>query len=233
MGDQKSMSRVFAAFPSYKGISDVEARERFAEGALRAAGHDTALAVLRGHALLDYARAELTAVFKSSGFDMVLYQDDDVAIEPSSICRMVKLAADRGIVVVAPYRLRTIGNMFSVFPIGEPDADGLVKCMWTGLGCVLVPKQVIEKLYVAYAGLLFRSELTSTEACGLFNALVVDAGEYEAQKKGQGVFLGDDRAFSHRLLEQCIPIYADVYAVTDHRGLRGCLAEAGAVETLK
>jgi hypothetical protein len=215
------MTTVFAAFPSYNGITEEEAKRRCAEPALVAKGHGVGVCVIVGEALLDVVRASLTTVFMKSKADLVLYMDDDVAIDGESICKMVELAATYP-VISAPCRMRGDGR-YNVHPTSMPDEHGMMVCSWTGLGCVLVTRKVIEKMYAAYPRLWFkRATMPEATLVGLFNSVVVDAREFDPNTPdGVGMHLGDDQAFSYRLRAQHIPIHAYVDAKTDHRGLPG------------
>lgn len=228
------MSSIFVAVPSYRGISEDEAKERCAEKSMVAAGHTVGLAVLCGCALLDFARAELVAAFMQSQMELLLCMDDDLSIDGASILAMLELMSGRGPagapscrVLCAPYRLRSgTCNFFSILPTSAPDAYRLAECLWTGLGCVLMTRAVVEILYAKNARLCFPSEIAPGHAAvGVFNSMVVDAAQYSGAS-GAGLFLGDDRAFSHRLRLAGITIHAYVDARTTHRGLDGCLGEA-------
>ena len=153
------MASIFAAFPSYRGIDKEDAKKLFGEAELTAKGHQVATCVLAGLALIDLARAELTAAFIHSQMEYVLYQDDDVSIEAASILKMVDLmeSEKKLEVLSAPCRMRSEGNYFNVVPTSLPDEHRLVECLWTGLGCVLVKRRVIEYLTKVYSRLRFKS----------------------------------------------------------------------------
>jgi len=219
---------VFFAVPSYAGISDEEARERCAAKALEEAGHVTGVAVLKHVALIDLVRAELTTLFMSkTKCGLVLYQDDDISIAGKSILRMIDIMASRPDVGVisAPCKMRQEGHIYNISPTSAPDTDRLVECFWTGLGSVLVKREVLKTLYARNPRLWFKSQMVpGASSVGLFNSVIGDAAEYEpSAPEGVGIYLGDDRAFSHRLCQAGITIHAYVDAETDHRGLKGNL----------
>lgn len=221
---------LFVAMPSYKGISEEEAKERCAEKALIKEGYSVAVAVLNGSALIDLARAELTAMFMvRTKCEAILYMDDDIEIEAASLLQMLAIMASHpGVgVLSAPCKMRTEGNFYNIIPTSLPDEEKLVDCLWTGLGCVLVSRKIIATLYAKYPRLWFKSQATEgAHSVGLFNSLVVDESDYSGEREtgAVGAYLGDDRAFSHRLRQSGILIQAYVDAKTDHRGIKGHMA---------
>jgi hypothetical protein len=222
------MTTIFVAVPSYKRISGERARELCAADALTAAGHEVSVLVLGELALLDVARAELTANAVKHGDELILYQDDDVAVAGKSICAMVDIMKRRQDVEIlsAPYRMRSEGNLFDVTPTSEPDADRLAECVWTGLGCVLCKRSAIDKLYAANQALKYPSfTVPGGFAVAIFSSIVTDAEEYDPRAKGQKMLLGDDRVFCHRLRQVGVLIHAYVDADTEHRGRKGNLGE--------
>src|SRR5271157_5705024 len=189
--------KLFVAVPSYKGISD------------------------------DEARAELVTAFRQTDADAILMQDDDVKVEAASIKDMALCGEE---VVSAPCRMRSADHLFNVTPIEDPtDRNGvtLARTLWTGLGCVLVRRKTIEALCEYYSSLHYRSEVVpGKRSVALFNALLVPCGHLEdGASMLERDFCGDDRAFSIRLREMHVPIWASINARTNHRGLEGCLGE--------
>lgn len=229
--------KLFVAVPSYRGISEEQAKKNSDAVALAAAGHSAQFAVLNGHALIDQARAELVTVFRSGDADAILMQDDDVMIDGDSILDMLK--CEQG-VVSAPCRMRSDGFLFNVVPITEPEgANGvlLAHTLWTGLGCVLVRREIIEAMCVEFEALHYKSQiLPGKRSIALFNSLLVPCSELEeGGSSEENDFLGDDRAFSVRLRSMAIPIWASLDARTIHRGIKGCMGDElrarGAIST--
>jgi hypothetical protein len=226
------MTHLFVAVPSYKGITDDEARERCAASVVTQAGHSVSVGVLKHLALIDLARSELAlaALFSESPFTLLL--DDDCSIEGASLCKMLAAAeaCDDLTIVSAPCRMRSEGNFFNVTPFTEPYMRGgirVAESLWTGLGCVLVRRRVFEVLYERYHLLSYRSvTMPGMRAVGLFNSLVYPSEKLDPDApKGENEFLGDDRAFSIRAGAAGFKIYAAFDTVTDHRGLRGAFGE--------
>ncbi len=220
--------RLFVAVPSYKGIPDEQARAQCAADELNAAGYEVGVGVVRGWALIDQARAELVTAFRYSKCDAVLLQDDDVSITGASVLDMIKCGKS---VVSAPCRMRSEGQLYNVTPYTDPERHNgvrLAETLWTGLGCVLVSREVIEAMCDRYSMLHFRSAFVKgVRAIALFNSLLCPERQLDPNAVGEeNEFLGDDRAFSVRLRGMQIPIYASLDARTNHRGFEGCLGES-------
>lgn len=237
---------IFVACPSYRGASNEDVEQLISAPKLEAAGYPCGIIVCKGMAHLDLARAELQAVYRknNANFPLLLWQDDDVMVESTSLLAMLGILAKRQDVdvLVAPYKLRFSGergapegsHLYSVSAEAESlkaDADGICPVVWTGLGCVLVRRVVVEKLYSGFRELCFPAESPGAMACGVFNSMVVPAKEYNSENHGN-MFFGDDRSWSHRLKMIGIGIWAYLDAVTKHRDLAGCLgADLGEVES--
>jgi len=230
------MNNIFVACPSYRGASEEDVKQLVSAEKLEAAGYPYAVCVCKGMAHLDLARAELQAVYwkNKENFPLLGWQDDDVLVDSGSYLEMLRILERRPDidVIVAPYKLRFSGERGA--PVGghlysvsasklEPDKDGVCPVVWTGLGCVVVRKSVVERLYAKYPELCFPSE-TGSLACGVFNSLVVDGKEYDPSREDR-MFLGDDRSWSHRLGKAGVTVWAYLDAVTNHRGIVGCLGE--------
>jgi hypothetical protein len=234
------MTNIFVACPSYRGASDEDVKQLISADKLEAAGYPYGIMVCKGMAHLDLARAELQAIYRknSQNFPLLLWQDDDVMVESASLLAMLAVLAKRQDVdvLVAPYKLRFSGergapeggHLYSVSVDAEAlksaskDADGICPVVWTGLGCVLVRKEIVEKLYSSFSELCFPAESPQALACGVFNSMVVPAKAYDPNAKGN-MFFGDDRSWSHRLKTIGVTVWAYLDAVTKHRDLDGCL----------
>jgi hypothetical protein len=228
------MTSIFVAVASHKGISEAEIKERISEKALVAAGHSVTVASLGGQVLMDWARAELTAVALSRATDFVLYLEDKVSVEAKSLLRMIELGSLKEKsepvypVVAAPCRVPSSKEdpSFNVLPTSAPDERRMVECRFVEAGCVLVAKEVIEWLSVANVRLLFDSVLVpGRSAPGLFNSIVADAGDVGGTE-GHGVYIGDLKAFCHRCRAVQIPLHAYVDAKTNFQGVIGCLGDS-------
>lgn len=204
--------------------------------ALRSAGLDIRPSVVRGVALLDYARNELLATAHHIGVDYTLCQDDDARTEPASIREMVRICETYGFdVLAAPVQMRGSGAP-NFGPDGPPMAldDGSLvgRLIWTGLGSVLVSKRATAVLVEACADRHYRSRpemvaalasigIAATRSWNVFRSDTValdDSGEHD--------FIGDDQVFCHLLRKCGIVLRVYLNAVTDHAGMgRYCAAE--------
>lgn len=228
------MPSIFVAVASRTGITEAEVKERISEKSLVAAGHRVGVAALGGQVLMDWARAELTAVFLASKFDFVLYLEDKASIDAVSLVRMISLGEiqekDEPVypILAAPCRLTSEKEdlSFNVHVTSAPDERRVVECRGVEAGCVLVSRQAVEWLLAANVRLLFDSALVpGRSACGLFNSIVADAGDHDGVE-GRGVFLGDMKAFCHRCRLVDLPLHAYVDARTNSAGVIGCLGDS-------
>lgn len=227
------MTKLFLAVPSYKGISDAEARGLIEAPVLEQAGIDVTAAVVRGVALLDLARNELLAAFYDSEAELLLFQDDDARTAPSSIRGMIDVMKKHEFdVLTAPVQMRTEAREPNVVPSGPVIAleDGHYVCegAWTGLGSVLVSRQCVGRLIDKHRSRYYRSHARPGKtAWNIFRSDTVPArGHDPGAPEDARDFMGDDRIFSHMLRESGSAIRIFLFAVTDHRGMgRYCLGE--------
>lgn len=131
---------VFFATPIYR--SHVDVAILWAKSVVKEIGLDPVLSkisITQNTPWLHVARAQLIAEFLwHTKCEWFLFRDDDLFVAPDVIGRMLALHAD---VVVAPYRLRGEVERFDV----ERDFAGEV--LWAGLGCCLVRRRVLARLW--------------------------------------------------------------------------------------
>lgn len=227
------MTTLFLAVPSYRGITDKEARDLIGADELERAGLAVVCAVVRQTALLDLARNELLAAAHDQGADYLLFQDDDARTAPSSIREMIA-AADRLYfpVLSAPVQMRTEAREPNIVPIGPPinigDGQYVCEIAWTGLGSVLISRETVATIIALHADRHYRSHARPGKlAWNIFRSDTVPAKAHDPNAaEDDRDFLGDDRIFGHMLREAGVKLRAWMFAVTDHRGMgRYCLGE--------
>lgn len=96
---------------------------------------------------LHVARALIVGAFRETDATHVLFRDDDVDVSGSTVARMI--AADAA-AIVAPYVLRDDDNAAPARFDVTLEPDGSVR--WAGLGCALVRRDVLERLWTDYEG---------------------------------------------------------------------------------
>lgn len=215
--------RIFAAFASYKGISQEEARERVCAAELEQAGYDVGIAIVAGVALLDFARNELLKQSQLLGCAFTLFMDDDARIAARSIRQMLELNLP---VLSAPVQMRSDGNKPNVGWHGKSQpvthADGLqtLECLQTGLGAVLMTREAVETLCSHYETLHYRSPYDGKRTLAIFSSTLVPAVEINPDDaSGDNLLLGDDLIFSWRLRQAGLTIRAFMQATTQHADL--------------
>jgi hypothetical protein len=205
------------------------------------AGHRMSLGGLDG-VPLDLARNELDTAFRAgSDCDIAWLLDDDVQVDVEWFRQMLN-AFDAGARIISmPCRMRNEGNLFNVIPMTAPYQLGglrVVDCAWTGLGSVLIHREVSEKLYKLAAE---RSALAPCKECGhqaretyqstampqhtsaaTFRSEVVPARQLFVEAPADmSVYTLDDKIFSMKTLAAGFKIHAAIDVPTWHRELSG------------
>jgi hypothetical protein len=203
------------------------------------------------HMMADLARSELATVFLSTTCDVNVLVDDDCQVSPTWIPKMVS-AIDAGCdIISAPCLLRNHGGAdagtktFNVLPTSEPVEMGglrVVECAWTGLGAVMVSRQVMERLHASaleasakppcptcghkdrqtYQSVLMRERTSAA----IYQSSVQPATRFLAGAPDDiNIFLLDDRVFSFKAIELGFKIHAAIDVPTVHDGMPGCFSD--------
>jgi hypothetical protein len=177
------------------------------------------------HMPLDVARNEIAGMFLRSKCDVALLMDDDGTVDSSWIAKVLPLI-DRYPVLSFPQLLRPKFDRYNVMLADEKICERgirLQRCILTGLGAVLLAREVVQKM--ADAAPMYDSVDPNLPSPMIFSSMIV-AKERIPFLDGKGVtpftIATDDIVFS---LQCQSPIYAVVDAVTTHGGYRGCLGE--------
>jgi hypothetical protein len=100
-----------------------------------------------------------------------------------------------------------------------------MECSWTGFGCVLVLRNVLEVMFQRYPKLQYRSvKVPGAMSCGLFRSDIVPASMAGLEGESREYML-DDHVWSLRALASGFKIHATVDARTCHDGFVGCFGE--------
>lgn len=222
------MHNVFVSLPSVRGVHPetvwnlFDMRTELEKGGDRLHGSSTY------RVPLDLARNESATIFLSTTCDTNLLLDDDVQIAAEWLPKMVA-ALDQGCdIISAPCRMRSEGNLFNIIPLTDPmEFAGLrvVECAWTGLGCVLVARRVIEKLFELEPEKYRSTHMPQKMSAAIFKSMIVPAQRFfiEAPKDIQ-LYVLDDRVFSLKAIEAGFKIHAAIDVPTKHDGLTGCFS---------
>lgn len=231
---------VLALVPSYHGASIETIKNLFAiEDVLRSQGHLFSFDGI-GRTPLDLARNENATKFLSSNADIAIFMDDDCQVDPEWLGAAVEILGSRVIddyeaskveILSAPCRLRQEKIVFNIAPCDNPvwlHGMRIMECIWTGLGCVLVTRNVIEKMFDVAKNLQYQSWKTpGATSCALFKSEVVPVRILQTPDEDPEarVYVLDDRVFSLRAKATGFSIWAGIDAETCHDGLKGVFGE--------
>lgn len=218
------------------------------------AGHGLHLATLY-RMPLDIARNELMTAMLSTTADVQLALDDDCWLEPalSPVGVLTMLAAiESGVdIVSAPCLMRGLDEMglqrFNIqpvtmsTPIETRGGVRLVECQWSGFGCVMIARHVLEKLHAdavkhdadlkinpradveprTYASQVVYEKISAS----IFHTRNVPASTYMKGAPDVNVVALDDKAFCLKAREAGFKIHAAIDVTTSHDGMTGNFAE--------
>ena len=143
-------------------------------------------------ALIDFARERLVTQFLATECTHLFFRDDDIFIEPKVFQRLV---AEAKPIVVAPYYKR-----ISAAAVWAREA----------LGCTLIHRSVIERMYDRYPELHY--EVEGNKFVGLFDSIYIE----EDSKKRK---LREDGAFFYRAAQCGIEVHKLLDVIVDHAGV--------------
>ena len=225
-----SEHNVLAVIISYRGLDGLTSENlEQIKDVMLTSGHGFAHKTIR-RTPLDLARNESFTLVRSTEATAALLLDDDCQIDPFWLPRALALL-DAGLdVVTAPVRLRGEQVVFNIDPLGLPvDVAGerVMEVRWTGFGCVLIRRQVIDTMHEKlptlhyeskkYPGMtsagLFRSEILPNRVLGM-------PGDPTARQ-----YVLDDRVWSLRAGVLGIKIHATIDVDTCHDGYVGNFGE--------
>jgi hypothetical protein len=196
--------RLMVATPCYR--SDPADAIAWATELARALGVATLAACPRSPPWLHIARQRLARAFWESDCNAVLFRDDDIWPSDETVRRM--LAADVP-AIVAPYVLR---DEDSDEPVRRFDVvlDELGAVQYAGLGCALVRRPVIAKLWHRW-----EPELGNVDRGRRCVAMFRD---FIADHEIGPVFLKEDHAFWWRVRDAGYPVAALDDVMVPHAG---------------
>lgn len=157
---------------------------------LRAAGHDLVVRIEQGCPYIDAARQKLLREHLDDGCDAVVFVDDDLGWQPDALLRLIEADAP---VVAGDYRFKkpdeAYMGMLAAGPDGKPvvRADGCVRALRVPGGFLMVRREAVETFARQYPELTYAGGHVA-----LFQHGVIE-----------GVWHGEDYAFSRRWIERC------------------------------
>jgi GT2 family glycosyltransferase len=225
---------VLALVASYHGVKGPTVKNLFAlEQAAQDAGHSFAFESI-DRTPLDLARNETVTKLLASKATVGLFLDDDCEVDPAWLpLALDLLKEDRFGIITAPCRLRGEKVVFNIDPITSPFEVGgmrVMGCGWTGFGCVLVRRDVLQAMHDRFPKLHYRSEkVPGRVSCGMFRSDIVSLRllglpDPPEEDIGTGLDKGytlDDHVWSLRARALGFKIWATIDVDTCHDGYRG------------
>jgi hypothetical protein len=179
---------------------------------------------MEGSPWLDSVRSELVGQFLETKEDILFFIDADNWFGQEVVDGLL---AAKGDVVTATYRKREPPHQYVVAPIGWPkppmrklqDGRRLIEIERDGLGCCLIRRHVIERLWESHP------ELAYVSPAGAKRRNLFEYGIYTdsdgIRRAGQ-----EDRAFFKRVRDAGFKVECLIDATVMHGGVPGRFAEA-------
>jgi hypothetical protein len=192
-------NRLFFATPCYRG--DANKAEEWIQTTGRVLGIPYEFSIAPDCPWLDIARAQLVYNFRQTRCDAMLFRDDDLFFEATTVRRMLESNAD---VIVSPYKIRGTEQFDLV-------VDMLGRPLWAGLGCTMIRRHVIDNLWNAhYDELHFRQK--GRTLVSLFDRI------FAVMEDKRVEMLKEDHAFFHRVREAGFPLQVLDDVFMNHAG---------------
>lgn len=170
---------------------------------LDAAGIEHGLSINPGNPYISYSRAFLLRKALTWGAEAAVFIDHDMSWRPEDLLRLIQTPGD---VVAGTYRYKMaaeqyMGALFTDDETGvaETRADGCIRAHSVPAGFLKVTRDAVDRFMRAYPELTFGPRYEPS--CDLFNHGVMD----------DGIWYGEDMAFSRRWREKC----GDIWVVPD------------------
>lgn len=193
-------ARVFIATPCYR--SDPHLALGWAHELVRALGLEGATVSAPVSPFLTTSQAQIVAQFLSSACTHLFFREDDVYFKPDVLARMLAAQVPA---IVSPYLVRN-----SVPQRLDTTVDGEGHVLFAGLGCALVAREVLERLWeLHYHELHYRQD---------DRELVDLTAEMFVERDGVRRKLKMDHAFWHRVRGAGFVVEVLEDVIMDHAG---------------
>ncbi|WP_395753328.1 glycosyltransferase family 2 protein [Prosthecobacter sp.] len=204
--------KLFLALPVYDGYDP-----HFINSLLHLQAEQPCSMIIRpmiGDSLVSRARNSLAADFLASDATHLLFLDTDLIFTPEHIKRL--LSHDEPIVAgLYPKKQPELAWVCNVLPGEAPDARGLQRVKYIGTGCLLIRRDVLERMiavhpecaYVTDAGQVQRTEHDLFPVGPMFDP------EQNATR-----YHSEDWGFCRRALDLGYEIWADTRVALKHVG---------------
>lgn len=210
------MARIFCALPIYKAIHP--ACKKSLERLEAETSHQFAIRMAVGEPIIDVARQYLFGRFlqlhRQFKFDYFWQLDSDIWFDPSAIDRIVSLDLD---CVSGMYAFK--GGPHKGMPVtnfvkgAEPDERGLIRCTRLPGGFLFIKPKVLLNMCKANPGMRYMIpasyDLDDPTPCHSF-AFWSGIIRPHPDEPGEKVYFPEDFAFSTRIRESGVKLYADI-----------------------
>jgi hypothetical protein len=204
--------KLFLALPVYGGYDP-----HFINCLMRLQAEQPCSMVIRpniGDSLVSRARNSLAADFLASDATHLLFLDTDLIFTPQQITRLI--SHDEAIVAgLYPKKQPELAWVCNVLPGQVPDARGLQRVKYIGTGCLLIRRDVLERMtaeipscaYITDAGQIQRTEHDLFPVGPMFDP------EQQIVR-----YHSEDWGFCRRALDLGYDIFADTLVALKHVG---------------
>lgn len=209
------MARIFCALPVYKALHP--ACKKSIERLENESNHQFAIKMAFGEPIIDVARQYLFGRFlqlhRHLNFDLFWQLDSDVWFDPTAIDRIVNLDLD---CVSGMYSFKgglNKGKPVNNFVKGaEPDSRGLVRCTRLPGGFLFIKPKVLLNMCKANPMMRYKipsgydkDDLTFCHSYAFWSGII----RPHPDEPGEKVYFPEDFAFSTRIRESGVKLYAD------------------------
>lgn len=166
-----------------------------------AAGWEEGCVEERGNPYISAARSIMLRKALDAQADVIVFLDYDLSWTPGALLRLIETPGD---VVAGTYRFKKEPEEYMAALVTQPDErpivreDGCIKADRVPAGFLKVTREAVDKFMTAYPGLCY----------GPRYSLSVDLFNHGAH---EGVWYGEDYAFSRNWTEKC----GDIWIVPD------------------
>lgn len=168
-----------------------------------------------GDSLVARARNRIAAKFlRSEDFTHLLFLDTDLIFSPEHIARLV--SHDEPIVAgLYPKKQRELAWVCNLLPGEETDERGLQQVRYAGTGCLLIAREVLERMREAYPELEYDPDHGDEPGVkwDFFRC-----GVYRCPESGLRRYLSEDWWFCQMALDLGYRIWMDTQVVCKHVG---------------
>jgi len=207
--------KILIAVPVYGGVDPFFVQSLVTaiieHQARRPAPYEIAFRMNLGDSLVPRARNTLAGEFLKSGSTHLLFLDSDLIWGLDMIDAL--LARDLPIVGgLYPKKQAKLDWVCNIIEGEEEDGTGLLRVKYTGTGCMLIRREVLEEMMRAFPEIAFDADAGSVPGHDFFSV-----GRYRFPS-GASRYLSEDWYFCQRAIDLGFPVHVDCRVVLKHVG---------------